>query len=107
MITSRSMPFSVDVRSSRLVLPAGFSTDLSKSKNASAAKDTFSEIGAGAGTGMGAGIGAGAGSGWATGTTATLAATPSQPTTVALAGVQLPVCTQLPVPLRITLPRVS
>src|SRR4029077_6124456 len=82
-------------RSSSLALPSGLRTALSKSKNASAAKVTFSLVGAptagagagggaGAGAGRGAGAGAGAGAGGGTGT-----GTPSQPCRP-VAGVQTP-----------------
>src|ERR1700712_3976638 len=88
MITSRLMPPILLMRSSSFARPSGFSTDLSKSKKASAAKVTFSLTGAtttaGAGAGGGGAVRAGgAGAGAAAGTGA-----PSQPT-AAVAGVQL------------------
>src|SRR5205085_4000310 len=90
MITSRLMPLTLSTRSSSLALPSGLSTDLSKSKKASAAYVTLVAAGgcaAGAGAGAagraagaaGAAAGAGAGA-WTT-------RAPSQPT-AAVAGVQ-------------------
>src|SRR3990167_1185251 len=85
------MPLILPTRSSSLALPSGLITDLSKSKNASAAYVTLVAAGTGAGAGAGAafgagatatGAGAGAGAGATTGTIA-----PSQPG-AAVAGVQ-------------------
>src|SRR3990172_8318401 len=74
MITSSVVPPSLPTRSSIRALPAGFSTDLSKSNSTSAANVTFSVTGLGAGlaaglTGAGAGAagGGGAAAGFAAG----------------------------------------
>ena len=105
------MPCSLEAKSFSLVLPAGLSTDLSKSKKVSASKVIFSDDGttATAATGATAGVavsavgpgavstygaGAGAGSGVTKGIAAFLSM-PSQPST-ASAGVQKPVCQQRP-----------
>src|SRR5580765_2484253 len=87
MMTSRLMPPILLTRSSSLALPSGFSTDLSKSKNASAAKVTFSLTGAGGATGAGAGFGAATGAGAGAG--ATFFSAPSH-SAIAVAGVQKP-----------------
>src|SRR5688572_3063121 len=90
MITSRLIPLTLPTRSSSLALPSGLSTDLSKSKKASAAYVTLVAAGGwGAGAG-GVAAGAGAGAGAAAGAGAGAAATraPSQPL-AAVAGVQL------------------
>src|SRR5436309_12890347 len=64
MMTSRLMPCILLMRSSSLALPSGFRLSLLKSKNASAAKVTFSLTGAGGGGGGGGGaLGASAGGG--------------------------------------------
>src|SRR3954464_8996638 len=102
MITSRFRPLILLTRSSSLARPSGFSTDLSKSKKASAANVTFSLVGAGttaaaggaaagagAGAGAGRGAGAGAGGGGAGGGGAGGGGTPSQPCRP-VAGVQTP-----------------
>src|SRR3982751_740462 len=78
MITSRLIPLILLTRSSSLARPSGFSTDLSKSKNASAAKVTFSLVGAGTTAGAAAGAGAGAG-GAGAGAGGVGTGTPSQP----------------------------
>src|ERR1700712_1090476 len=93
MMTSRAMPPILEVRSSSLALPSGLSTALLKSKNASAAKVTFSLVGAGTTTTAGAGAGAAAGGGGGGGATigagaATGFRAPSQSAN-AVAGVQL------------------
>src|SRR5688572_6862729 len=69
MMTSRLMPCILLTRSSSLARPSGFRSDLLKSKNASAAKVTFSLTGAGGGGGGGGVTGAagGGGGGGATG----------------------------------------
>jgi len=60
--TSRLMPCSFETRSSSLALPSGFSTALSKSNSVSAAKVTFSLVGATAAGAAGvAAVGAAAG----------------------------------------------
>src|SRR3954463_6315026 len=59
MITSRLMSLTLPTRSSSLALPSGFRTDLSKSKNASAAYVTLVAATAGAGGGAGRGGGRG------------------------------------------------
>src|ERR1700754_1109426 len=90
MMTSRLMPLILLTRSSSLAFPSGFSTDLSKSKNASAAKVTFSDVTTGATTGAGGATGgatAGAGAG-ATGAGAAGFSAPSH-SAIAVAGVQL------------------
>src|SRR5438067_1013662 len=81
MITSRLMLLTLSTRSSSLALPSGLSTDLSKSKNASAAYVTFVAAG-------GATAGAGAGATTAAGAGACTTSAPSQPL-AAVAGVQL------------------
>src|SRR5882672_5604089 len=78
MMTSRLMPDILLTRSSSFALPSGFRSDLLKSKNASAAKVTFSLTGAtttgggggggGGATGGGGGGAAGGGGGGALGT---------------------------------------
>src|SRR5262245_57370620 len=84
MITSRLTPEVLDTRSSSFARASGFSVDLPKSKNASAANVTFSLVGAGGGGGGGGGAaGAGAGAGAGGGFSA-----PSQ-AGFAVAGVQL------------------
>src|SRR5436190_1904978 len=67
MMTSRLMPCILLTRSSSLALPSGFRLSLLKSKNASAAKVTFSLTGAGGGGGGGGGAGGGGGGGAAGG----------------------------------------
>src|SRR5215510_6784537 len=112
MMTSRLTPEVLATRSSSLAFASGFSVDLPKSKNASAAKVTFSLVGAGGGGGGGggaagggaaggggAGAGAGAGGGGGGGFSA-----PSQ-TGFAVAGVQLALRQQVsPAPLFQTVP---
>src|SRR3954470_16755690 len=92
MMTSRLMSFTLPTRSSSLARPSGLSTDLSKSKKASAAYVTLvaaGGVGAGAGAGGGArgstGAAAGGGAGGGGGGGGTSA--PSQPL-AAVAGVQ-------------------
>src|ERR1700712_5362564 len=91
MMPSRALPPILEVRSSSLALPSGLRTALLKSKNASAAKVTFSLVGAGttitAGAGVGAAAGAGAGAGGGGAATTGFSA-PSQ-SWFAVAGVQL------------------
>src|SRR5205809_919986 len=84
MITSRLRPLILLTRSSSLARPSGLRTDLSKSKNASAAKVTFSLVGAGTTAAAGGAAGAGAGAGAARGAGAGTGGgggggTPSQP----------------------------
>src|SRR5436190_11401693 len=67
MMTSRLMPCILLTRSSSLALPSGFRLSLLKSKNASAAKVTFSLTGAGGGGGGGGATGGGGGGGAAGG----------------------------------------
>src|ERR1700712_1492208 len=87
MMTSRFMPLILLSRSSSLALPSGFRTDLSKSKNASAANVTLVLAGTGGGGGGGGVTAGGAGGGGATtGAWATFKA-PSQVGS-AVAGVQ-------------------
>src|SRR6185312_2306226 len=83
MITSSLTSWIFWTRSSSLALPSGFRTDLSKSKNASAAKVTLEDMTGAGGAAAGATTGAGAGAAAAAGTIA-----PSQ-LAAAVAGVQL------------------
>src|SRR5688500_4857862 len=99
MMTSSATPPSLLVRSSSLARPSGLSTDLSKSKNASAANVTFSLVARGGGGGGGGGAtggGAGGGGGGGFGSRSS-----SQPL-IAFAGVKKPCRTQLPKPLMTT-----
>src|SRR5689334_15120093 len=67
MMTSRLMPCVLLTRSSSLAFASGLRSALSKSKNASAAKVTFSATGGGGGGGGCTGAGGGGGGGGATG----------------------------------------
>src|SRR5882762_8609896 len=90
MMTSRLMPDILLTRSSSLALPSGFRVDLLKSKNASAAKVTFSVVGTGMGAGAGgAATGAGGGAGATTGAGGGGFSAPSH-SAMAVAGVQVP-----------------
>src|SRR5215467_3545608 len=92
MITSRLTPDVLATKSSSLALASGFSVDLPKSKNASAANVTFSLVGAGGTTGGGGGGGGGGAAGGGAGAGAGAGgggfSAPSQ-AGFAVAGVQL------------------
>jgi hypothetical protein len=91
MMTSRFRPLVLVISSSSLPLAAGFSTDLPVSKNASAAKVSFSLTGTGGATGTTGGAGggttAGAGTGAGGGAGGGLTMAPSQ-SVLAVPGVQ-------------------
>src|SRR5262245_52887193 len=88
MMTSRLMPCILLTRSSSLARPSGFNVSLLKSKNASAAKVTFSLTGAGGAAGGGGGAG-GAGGGGFRAPSQSASVLRQSPAPDAVAGVQL------------------